>query len=139
MERMKHFVWILVLAWGLIQAAQGQAGGAPQTGAKAKAKPAAGLTVPAGAEKVEEGLWRAKDAQGKAWIYKKTPFGLVRMEEEQKAAAPAAPSIRVVEVRGEEVMFERPSPFGRKAWSRKAGEMDEEERRALEEWKKAKR
>lgn len=136
---MKHFVWILVLACGLMQAAQGQAGGAPQTGAKAKARPAAGLTVPPGAEKVEEGLWRAKDAQGRTWIYKRTPFGLVRMEEEQKAAAPAGPSIRVVEVRGKEAVFERQSPFGRKTWTRKAEEMDEEERRALEEWKKAKR
>lgn len=135
---MKHFLWILVLACGLMQGAYGQEGGARKAGARAKAKPAAALSVPAGAEKVEEGVWRAKDAQGQTWIYKKTPFGLVRMEEEQKAAAPAAPSIRVIEVRGQEAVFERPSPFGRKTWTRKAGEMDEEERRALEEWKKGK-
>ncbi|MGQ9919421.1 MAG: hypothetical protein ACUVS7_18645 [Bryobacteraceae bacterium] len=134
---MKHFLWILILAGGLMQAAPAQQGKPQQ--AKAKAKPAAALTVPAGAEKVEEGVWRAKDAQGKAWIYKKTPFGMIRMEEQKaQAAAPeGAAVLRVVEARGGEAVFERQTPFGRRTWVRRAGEMDEEERRALEEGKKA--
>lgn len=134
---MKHFLWILVLACGLLQAAPAQQ--ARKQEGKPKAKPAA-LTVPAGAEKVGEGVWRAKDGQGRTWIYKKTPFGLIRMEEQAAQAAPEqAAAVRVVEMRGEEAVFERQTPFGRRTWSKRPGDMDEEERRAMEEWKKAKR
>lgn len=131
---MKHFLWILVLVCGFSAAAPAEQG--KQKAGKPKGK-AEALTLPAGAEKIEEGVWRAKDAQGRTWIYKKTPFGLIRMEEQAAAPQAAAAAVRVVEARGEEAVFERQTPFGRRTWSKRLGDLDEEERRALEEWKKA--
>src|ERR1700720_2999796 len=56
--------------------------------------PPAELTLPAGAKQVEIGTYTFTDAQGKKWIYRKTPFGLARMEDRpvEVSAAPAAPS-----------------------------------------------
>jgi hypothetical protein len=133
---MKHFVWILVLTCGICGTVPAEQ--AKRQASKAKAK-AEALTLPAGAEKLEDGVWRSRDAQGRTWIYKKTPFGLIRMEEQGTAAPAPAAVVRVVEARGEEAVFERQTPFGRKTWTKRLGELDEEERRAMEEWKKAKR
>lgn len=131
---MKHFIWILVFGCALAQGAPAQ-----KAAAKPKAKPAA-VSVPAGAEKLEDGLWRARDAQGKTWLYKRTPFGIVRTPEEkpQPAQPPEASSCRVVKADSVEAVFEKNTPFGRRTWTRRLEELDEEERRALEEWKKAK-
>lgn len=131
---MKHLFWILVFGCALAQA------GAEQKGAaKPKAKPAA-VALPAGAERVEEGVWRARDAQGRTWIYRKTPFGMVRMEEQkpEKTAPGEASPCRVVRVESGQAVFEKESPFGRRTWTRRLEELDGDERRALEEWKKAK-
>ncbi len=135
---MKHFIWILVFGCALAQGVPAQK--APQkAAAQKKAEPAA-VSVPAGAEKLEDGLWRARDAQGKTWLYKKTPFGIVRTPEEkpQPAQPPEASSCRVVKADSVEAVFEKNTPFGRRTWTRRLAELDEEERRALEEWKKAK-
>ena len=55
--------------------------------------------IPADAVKDADGDYHYTDAQGKKWIYHKTPFGVSRMEdtgerEAAKAAAPAAPVSR---------------------------------------------
>jgi len=83
---MKHLALILFLlpALGLGAAPQSASGSkqAPSAAPKpaAKAKPD-NLSVPPGAEKLGEGLWRAKDRDGKVWLYKRTPFGIVRYED----------------------------------------------------------
>lgn len=131
---MKHFAWILVLGCALAQGAAAQ-----KAAVKPRAKPAA-VSVPAGAEKIEEGLWRSRDAQGRTWLYRKTPFGIVRLPEDKPQQAPAAEasSCRVVKVQSGEAVFERDTPFGRRTWTRRLEELGAEERQALEEWKKAK-
>lgn len=43
------------------------------------AAPPAG--VPQGAAEIEPNLWRHVDSSGKAWLLKKTPFGIMRSEE----------------------------------------------------------
>jgi len=56
------------------------------------AEPAGGtatLAIPAGAVVVESNLYRHTDAQGKTWIYRRTPFGITRAEAQ--SVAPARP------------------------------------------------
>lgn len=129
---MKHFFSILVFGCALSLAA-------PPRKAAPKPKPASNaLSVPAGAEKVEEGVWRARDSQGKSWLYKKTPFGIVRVPDEKPQPAQAAgnSSCRVVKVESGVAVFERDTPFGRRSWTRRLEELDSEESQALGEWKK---
>lgn len=103
----------------------------------ALAAPPAG--VPAAAKQIEETKWRHTDAQGKAWIYIRTPFGVARMLEDKeaapdtsKAAARQAAQFEVLEVRGDEIVFQRATPFGKARWTRPMSELTEDEKAALE-------
>jgi hypothetical protein len=55
----------------------------------AKAAPKA-VEIPAGAVETDPGTFTYTDPQGKKWIYRKTPFGVVRMEDKGDAAASEA-------------------------------------------------
>jgi hypothetical protein len=99
---------------------------------KTETKPAAAKTEqapPAGAEQVETNLYRHTDAQGKTWLYRRTPFGLVKMEEKagEKRSEPIPEGMTAVE-EGDSIRFERPSPFGKYRWVRKKTELTELER-----------
>jgi hypothetical protein len=104
--------------------------------AESVAKP---LEIPAGAVETEAGTFRHTDPQGKKWVYRKTPFGVVRLED-RGAAAPAVSdsgaAARQVRVKatelGESVHFERPGPFGVYKWDRKKSELSDDERGWLE-------
>lgn len=50
---------------------------------KEAARPAG---LPAGAAAVDSTTWRWVDKQGKAWLYRSTPFGVMRSEEPAKKA-----------------------------------------------------
>ncbi|MCS7043248.1 MAG: hypothetical protein NZR01_10700 [Bryobacteraceae bacterium] len=136
---MKHFLAVLLCLAAASAAAAGQEAkkeaGRKDSGRPSAAAPA--VTVPAGAEKLGEGKWRARDAQGRAWIYRRTPFGMVRYEEKAGGESPAPETnyIRVREASGSRVVFERQTPFGLRTWSRSPEELDEDERRALEQWR----
>jgi hypothetical protein len=103
----------------------------------AQAAPRA-LEVPAGAVETEPGTFRFTDAQGRKWIYRKTPFGVARLEEGAAAAAPAAvaerkeEAVKVVE-KGDSVHFERPGPFGIYKWERKKSDLTDAERGWVEQ------
>ena len=75
------------------------------------------------------------DAQGKKWIYRITPFGVVRLEEKSEAQtkteADKAAGIKAFE-EGDKVRFERQGPFGVWKWEKKKSELDETEKAALE-------
>lgn len=58
---------------------------------KEPAKPPAG--VPAGAVPVESNSWRWVDKEGKAWIYKITPFGMMRSPEPGTEVATRPPDV----------------------------------------------
>jgi len=45
------------------------------------------LTLPPGAKPAGANTWNYTDPQGKKWIYRKTPFGLSRIDAEAEAAA----------------------------------------------------
>jgi hypothetical protein len=106
-------------------------------GATAKAADAAKPSaIPADAVKDADGDYHSTDAQGKKWIYRKTPFGVSRMEdigkrETTKSAAPGAAGIKATED-GDIVRFERQGPFGVWKWEKKKSELDENEKAALQ-------
>ena len=85
-----------------------------------------------GAVEIERGTWRYIDAQGKAWRYRKTPFGLVRFAEED-AMPDDEPITDIAAVdKGDTVEFQRRTPFGISKWTRKKSELDANEKLALE-------
>lgn len=86
--------------------------------------------VPAAAELVETGTWRHTDAQGRTWIYRQTPFAVVKMEEKKEAPAPRKTEHEYVSAveDGDSVRFESKTPFGVVRWSRKKSELNESER-----------
>jgi hypothetical protein len=127
---------------GLLAADDQPAQPAPQPAAKpakpaAKpAKPAAkpvkpvGLTVPAGAVQISPGLYRWTDKDGKGWMYRRTPFGVSRWEEDsedtkQKAVVEQTTAME----QGDSVRFERVTPFGKHTWVKKKTELDETEQK----------
>jgi glucose/arabinose dehydrogenase len=109
--------------------------------------------IPKTAVEVAPGVYKYVDGSGKPWTYRKTPFGVVKVagepttEPEAKASAPAAsqpspfgevkqqqttqPTITVTED-GDNLRFERPSPFGPYKWVKKKSELTAAERAAWE-------
>jgi hypothetical protein len=113
--------------------------------------------IPKEATETAPGVYRLVDKQGKAWIYRKTPFGVSKKaeepqaaketeaatsrsratpfgetEERPRAAAPkSAVRTKVIED-GDTLRFERPSPFGVYKWSRKKDELTSDEKRLWE-------
>lgn len=95
---------------------------------------AAEINIPASAVELEPYIYRYTDAAGKNWIYRKTPFGVMRLEDKPVPANTAAKlqddrtrlieSTRAVE-EGESIHFERVWPFGRTQWQRKKTELND--------------
>jgi len=104
---------------------------------KTPAKPAAAPppnVIPTEAKQIEPYTWRYTDNQGKNWIYRKTPFGVVRYPEQPPENQPPEeipPGMTAVE-EGDSVRFERPYPFGKHRWTRKKTELTDLERRVWE-------
>lgn len=102
-------------------------------------KAAAALpTVPKDAEEVGTNLYRTTDAQGKHWLYRKTPFGVSKWEEKpgdvngQSQQQPPPSASLIMKDLGDSVEFQRLTPFGPQKWVRKKSEMTEEERASFE-------
>jgi hypothetical protein len=93
------------------------------------------LTLPKDAVKIEAFTYRWTDGDGKVWIYRETPFGLVRYEETASARAAAEADAQPALVafdEGERVRFERQTPFGKQRWYRNKSELSGEEAEAFE-------
>jgi hypothetical protein len=91
--------------------------------------------IPADAVADSTGDYHYTDPQGKKWIYRKTPFGVSRLEDtgEQATKADAVSSGGIVAFEeGDKVRFERKGPFGVWKWEKKKSEMDEAEKAALQ-------
>jgi hypothetical protein len=89
---------------------------------------------PAGSVEIAPNEWRyiEKGSVGepdKVWIYRRTPFGLAKSEEETPAAEDRSNGIEAVD-KGDSVEFSSNSPFGVKRWTKKKPEMDEMEKAA---------
>lgn len=97
---------------------------------KPKAASSAGaVTIPAGATEVEPNLYRATDADGKTWMYKRTPFGISKWEDKPSAqpVVESSPPVHVTEM-GDSVQFEKSTPFGKSKWMRKKSELTDQEK-----------
>jgi len=113
-------------------AAKAPAAKAPAASSAAPQAPKA-VTIPDGAVEIRRGTWRFIDAQGKAWRYRKTPFGLVKFAEEDAMPDEDDPLDDIAAVdKGETVEFQRRTPFGISTWTRKKTELDANEKLALE-------
>jgi len=143
---MKLF-FVVLLSAAAVMAAGGQAPAKKTSPAASKAgkstakaievsRPAAILAIPAGAVADEAGDYHYTDPQGKKWLYRKTPFGVARLEDTRENSAPRVDAtsgggITAFED-GDKVRFERKGPFGVWKWEKKKSEMDESERAALQ-------
>jgi hypothetical protein len=116
--------------------------------AQSAPKPAAGPKPPAGvptnATMVDEITWRAVDSQGKAWMYKQTPFGMMKSPElstpEQQKRDGVGDKLAGMTVKeeGDTLKFSRPGPFGVYNWTKKKNDLNEDEKAVWERSQKAK-
>jgi hypothetical protein len=94
------------------------------------------MAIPAGAVLGADGDYHYADSQGAKWIYRKTPFGVVRLEDSPERAAAQAPAVSGAGIKatedGDKVRFERLGPFGLWKWEKKKSELDETEKAALQ-------
>jgi hypothetical protein len=91
-------------------------------------KAPAPITIPASAVKADDGSYHYTDKDGKKWIYRKTPFGIARMEDKPAEIKPADADAAIKATEdGEVIKFERPGPFGAYKWERKKSELTESE------------
>jgi hypothetical protein len=93
------------------------------------------MPIPATAVLAADGDYHYTDPRGKKWIYRKTPFGVARMEDTPQLASPKASAAGIAGIKatedGDIVRFERQGPFGLWKWERKKSELDEGEKAAL--------
>jgi len=95
--------------------------------------PAALPAVPAGAKEVGPNLYRYTDAQGKTWMYRKTPFGVGKWEDkpsEQPTVSDSVPT-KVTDL-GDSYQFQRPTPFGMQKWTVKKADLNDFEKSLVE-------
>lgn len=112
--------------------------------------PPRAVTIPAGATQVSDNTFEHRDAQGRAWIYRKTPFGVMKNEKSQseapaavarpgntnpfggKETGPTSQTLVKATVDGDTVRFERSSPFGPQKWTKKKADLTADEQKILE-------
>jgi hypothetical protein len=102
-------------------------------------KPANPNTIPAGAVQIDGQTYKVKEKDGKTWVYRKTPFGVSRVEEEQfkkqNEAALIKPAkeanVKVTDL-GTEYRFERAHAFGVQVWKTKKAALTEDEKTYVE-------
>jgi hypothetical protein len=103
-------------------------------------------SIPSDAVQIGPQVYRYTDADGKNWIYRKTPFGISKVEERETSTAPfasPAPSprpnadikVRAIENKDGTVRFEQGTPMGTRVWERKKSELTPEEKAWLEQSK----
>ena len=139
---MKKIALLLIAGLPLVCSAEEKKPAKPTTPAAKKPAPAsAAITIPADAKKTGDNTYEKTDDKGRTWIYAQTPFGTTRLEKtaavEKPAPAAAATAGYTAVEDGDSIRFERPSPFGKFAWTRKKSELTDEERTVWERQKQA--
>jgi hypothetical protein len=87
--------------------------------------------IPANAERIDATHFRAKDDKGVVWEYTKTPFGVARSRADEKPAnTPNVSGWKATDL-GDSVRFERQTPFGTSAWTKKKSDLNAAEKLAL--------
>lgn len=88
--------------------------------------------LPEGAAQIEANAWRVTDKDGKAWIYRRTPFGFSRYQEGSLPAEEPLTGL-VAADKGDTVEFQRKTPFGVSKWTKKKADLDANELAALKQ------
>jgi hypothetical protein len=97
-------------------------------GKKAGSKPAPSPSVvPAGAAEIAPQVWRYTDEDGKTWIYRQTPFGILRGEEQHKKPSVEPAPVKATEL-GDSVRFEQQTPFGARVWTKSKADLTADEK-----------
>ena len=86
--------------------------------------------LPEGAVQVDKNTWRAKEKDGKVWMYRRTPFGFSKYEADEQPADEPITDLVAVD-KGDSVEFQRKTPFGVSKWTKKKSELDDNEAAAL--------
>jgi len=97
------------------------------------------VVIPKDAVEGSDGNFRATDAQGKKWIYRKTPFGVAKSEDKPTAVSTQPPqedTLTKATDAGDSVHFEKPSPFGTVKWDKKKTDLDANEQSVWNRQKK---
>jgi hypothetical protein len=79
-------------------------------------------------------LYAFTDAQGKKWLYRQTPFGVVKWEEKPVSTQPMADNSNPVIITdlGESVRFVWKTPFGDQTRVRKKSELTDDEKAMMQ-------
>lgn len=120
----KMIAWMCMAA-ALVIAQDKKTDSSQRTTKDASALPA----IPAGAKEVEPNLFRYTDAQGKTWLYRKTPFGVGKWEDKPSAQPVVSDTVPTkVTESGDSYQFQRQTPFGMQKWTVKKTELNDFEK-----------
>ena len=127
---MKKIFVLCVIGASLLSAADKKANPKPAAKpAPAASSAPASQVLPAGAVEAGPYTWTYTDAKGVKWVYRQTPFGLVKLEDLPSAApAPESGTPVLVTDMGETVKFEKSTPFGNQKWSKSKADLTDEEK-----------
>jgi hypothetical protein len=117
-------------------AAQDAAKTSPPPAPKPAKKTPVVSDIPKDAVETEPGFFNWTDKNGKVWTYRRTPFGVRRWPAAALDAQQSAEDKRNVAderttavEKGDSVVFEQATPFGKRTWVRKKTELTETEQR----------
>lgn len=135
-------MWMTGILFGMLAFAQQPAKAVPKAATAKKAAPAAKkaqpVTIPKDAKEIYPGTFRWVDAKGVAWLFTKTPFGIMKGEEPKDQQPESVPTDWTVKEEGDNLVFERPWPFGgAKRWTKAKNDLTETERAVWERQQKA--
>jgi hypothetical protein len=95
------------------------------------------LAIPKDAVKNENGTYSYTDKEGKKWLYRDSPFGVIRTPGPESGAdaqpnpKPKTAATKVTD-KGDTVQFERSTPFGVTKWEKKKSDLTDEERKMVD-------
>ncbi|MCL6544265.1 MAG: hypothetical protein K6T61_03490 [Bryobacteraceae bacterium] len=129
----RHAVWMMALC-GVLLWAQDKGSNGSKSQDQPKQSQSGGAAPAAG--KKESEPKRVTGSDGKTYIVRETPFGVVKVPEtpakaEKDDENEPPPDLKVREV-GDSIEFQRMTPFVPVKWTKKKTELNELERRAWE-------
>ena len=114
-----------------------------KTPVKTTAKAPAASGIPKDAVETTPGFYSWTDKSGKAWTYRRTPFGVTRWPADsvdtQQAAMDkrnAATQLTTAVQEGDSIRFEEATPFGKRSWLRKKSELTDSEQKIWDQQQK---
>jgi hypothetical protein len=86
-------------------------------------------SIPKNAVEIEPNLYRLTDANGKNWMYRRTPFGISKWEDKPvpQTVVDDGPPVIATDL-GDSVRFERQTPFGVSKWVSKKSALTDDEK-----------